>query len=327
MVSFKLHVIILFHYIIIETSLNEKDYVVGLFDGSCRIYNAKNELLHNELLHKDSITDAGFIYVNQKCYLATASIDQTLHLYTYGAAVKTPELAYIGKYKHAITSLTQSMLNEKVFAAGTGDGNILLWDLDQLMEQKAETDEPEKKYKKKKIEVSELSIRKEISGILTQEVTDLQFIGPAQLLAGSMDHSIKVIDINKGAAVSTLHTFYAGVCAIDSTQNVVFAGLTDTTVRQWDLREASLKKTYGEGHTGWVKTVAINPLNRNVLVSGGYEGNVLVWDIRGDKKPMQKVCVQKDKVMAVGWNGPKKIVSGGSEGQLYIHSLTFDETE
>ena len=305
----------------IESIMGEKDYVVGLFDGSCRIYNSSHELLHNELFHKDCITDASFLYVAQKCYLATTSSDQTLHLYEYESA-KTPRISHIGKYKRSLSALAQNLLNERILAAGAGDGAILLWNLEPL--SSLPNSEPETKHKKKKVEISEVEMKKEIIGIHTQEVTAMQFIGTNQLLTGSLDHSIKTVDINKGTAITSLGTNHAGVCALESTHNLVFAGLTDSTIRQWDIRENSLKKTYGEGISSWVKSVAVNPLNRNILASGSYDGKVVLWDIRGERKPLQRICVQKDKVMAVGWNGPKKIVSGGSEGQLYVHSLTFD---
>jgi len=310
-----------------ETAMTEKDYVTGLFDGSVRIYNAKHELLHNDLFHKDSVTDAMFFYLNSKCYLSTCSLDQTLHFYGYGTD-KIPQLNCVGKYKDSICTLAHNPVNEKFFASGCKDGVILLWDLSELLQNEpAKKEEEISKKKKKKIELTNLAISKEISGIQTQEISKIQFIGQNQLLSGSMDHSLKLIDINKGIAITTLHTINSGVCSLDSTQNIAFTGLTDASIRQWDLRESSLKKSYTEGHTSWVKSLEINPLNRNILVSGGYDGNVLIWDIRGDKKPIQKVCTQKDKVMSVCWNGPGKIISGGSEGQLYVHSLTFDHKE
>lgn len=305
----------------VEGIMGEKDYAVGLFDGSCRIYNPSHELLHNELFHKNTITDASFLYVSQKCYLATTSLDQTLHLYEYSSD-KTPRIGYIGKYKRSLATLAPNLLNERVLAAGAGDGAILLWNLEPL--SSLPIPEPETKHKKKKVEILELEAKKEITGIHTQEVTTMQFMGTNQLLTGSLDHSIKTVDINKGTTITSLGTNYAGVCTLESTHNLVFAGLTDSTIRQWDIRENSLKKTYSEGISSWVKSVAINPLNRNILASGSYDGKVVLWDIRGERKPLQRICVQKDKVMAVGWNGPKKIISGGSEGQLYVHSLTFD---
>ena len=221
--------------------------------------------------------------------------------------------------------MATNVLNEKIIASGTGEGGVLIWERETVKEN--DEDQEVKKKKKRKLDVAELSLKKEIAGIHTMQVTDMQFVGMTQLLTGSYDHTVKLVDISKGVAVSSIHTSYAGVCSLDSTQNTVFAGLTDSTIRQWDIRESAQTKVYSDSHSGWVSSVAINPLNRNVLVSGGYEGYVLMWDIRGDKKPLQKVCVQKEKVMAVGWNGPQKIVSGGCEGQLYVHSLTFDETK
>lgn len=221
--------------------------------------------------------------------------------------------------------MSTSVLNENIIASGTGEGSIVLWDLASLSQ---ESPEPEiKKTKKKKIEVKELPIKKEIHGIHSMEITDMQFVGPSQLLTGSHDHSLKVTDLSKETAISTLHTAYAGVCSLDSTQNVVFTGLTDKTMRQWDIRDCAQIRVYGDTHTSWVSSVAINPLNRNIIATGGYDKIVYLWDIRGDKKPLRKVCEQKDRVMAVGWNGPKKILSGGCEGQIYAHSLNFDNSE
>lgn len=305
----------------VESSMVERDYAVGLFDGSCRVYNSSHELLHNELFHKDTVTDASFLYISQKCYLATTSLDQTLHLYEYGAD-KVPRIGYIGKYKQSLSTIAQNLLNDRMLGTGGSDGSILLWNLESLS-----IVEPESKHKKRKVEISELEIRKEIAGIHTQEITAMQFVGTHQLLTGSLDHNIKIVDINKGVASTSLSANHAGVCTLESTQNLVFAGLTDATIRLWDIRESTMKKTYNEGISSWVKSLAINPLNRNILVSGSYDGKVMLWDIRGDRKPLQKICVQKDKVMTVGWNGAKKVISGGSEGQLYVHSLIFDYAE
>ncbi len=213
-------------------------------------------------------------------------------------------------------------------ASGTGDGAIVLWDLGStLSKDQQEPSEEKKRFKKRKVEVGELAVKKELPGMHTMEVTDMQFVGMTQLLSASYDHSIKLVDLTKGEATVTIHAPYAGVCSIDSFQNTVFAGLTDCTVRQWDTREATQSRVYAGAHTAWVSSVAINPLNRNVVVSAGYDGKVMVWDVRGSKKPLQKICLQKDKVMAAGWNGAQKIVSGGCEGQIYVHSLQFGDAE
>ncbi len=75
----------------------EKDYAVGLFDGTVRVYDSKHNLVHNELLHKDTVTDVGFCYVDKKCYLTTCSSDQTVHLYDY-TTTKSLDLAFIGNW-------------------------------------------------------------------------------------------------------------------------------------------------------------------------------------------------------------------------------------
>jgi WD40 repeat protein len=231
---------------------------------------------------------------------------------------------------HSINCVATSVLHERNIAAGTADGAVLVWELPASKTEEqpgSEESSKPKSTKRRKLEITELTIAQELRSIHTMQVTDIQFAGPNQVLTGSQDHSVKLLDIHKGTAVSTVHTAYAGVCGLDSTQSLVLTGLTDATIRQWDFREAKQTRVYADSHSSWISGVAINPLNRNLFLSGSYDKQVCLWDLRGAKKPVRKVCTHKDKVMAVGWNGPQKIISGGSEGQLYVHALTFDTTQ
>jgi len=76
--------------------LDERDYIVGLYDGNCRIYNKDNTLNINELIHKDQITDIAYCLIYNNDFVATSSLDQTLHLYKVNSYKSLLEINCIG---------------------------------------------------------------------------------------------------------------------------------------------------------------------------------------------------------------------------------------
>lgn len=81
-----------------------------------------------------------------------------------------------------------------------------------------------------------------------------------------------------------------------------------------------------ESHERYISQVKLNYLNENVVVSGSYDGDVKLWDIRNESKPLFNLArAQKDaedyKVFAMAWNGPNQILSGGSDSHVSVHSM------
>jgi WD40 repeat protein len=64
-----------------------------------------------------------------------------------------------------------------------------------------------------------------------------------------------------------------------SLDGTMFAGAVDRNVILWDLPTGKVVRTF-KGHLGTVHALAFNPSGK-VLVSAGYEGTLLAWDLSG----------------------------------------------
>lgn len=60
--------------------------------------------------------------------------------------------------------------------------------------------------------------------------------------------------------------------------NRLFATCSDdTTIALWDLRKLSSKVCSLHGHASWVKNIEYDT-NTRLLVTSGFDGNVITWD-------------------------------------------------
>lgn len=67
--------------------------------------------------------------------------------------------------------------------------------------------------------------------------------------------------------------------------------------------------------------VAWNPGDEHQLASCSYDGTVKLWDTRG-KLPLHTVKAhEKERAMAVDFHGPRRVVSGGTDGRLRVFKL------
>ncbi|POI25935.1 hypothetical protein CIB84_010315 [Bambusicola thoracicus] len=64
--------------------------------------------------------------------------------------------------------------------------------------------------------------------------------------------------------------------------NRLFATCSDdTTIALWDLRKLNTKVCTLHGHTSWVKNIEYDT-NTRLLVTSGFDGNVIIWDTNSD---------------------------------------------
>eukprot|EP01026_Neomeris_dumetosa_P053800 TRINITY_DN4815_c0_g1_i5.p1 TRINITY_DN4815_c0_g1~~TRINITY_DN4815_c0_g1_i5.p1 ORF type:complete len:601 (-),score=51.81 TRINITY_DN4815_c0_g1_i5:313-2049(-) len=75
--------------------------------------------------------------------------------------------------------------------------------------------------------------------------------------------------------------------------SVIITSSGDSFIKLWDTT-TSARLGVLKGHVGSVKTVAVHPVFNDVLVSGGRDNTMLVWDTRVGGLERQPVCSIKD---------------------------------
>jgi protein transport protein SEC31 len=72
-------------------------------------------------------------------------------------------------------------------------------------------------------------------------------------------------------------------------------------------------------HTGSVRALEFNPLQKHLLASGGANGEIYVWDLKDPSKPYQPGARSSklDEVTALSWNHQVAHVLGTSSSSGY----------
>jgi ribosome biogenesis protein YTM1 len=147
---------------------------------------------------------------------------------------------------------------------------------------------------------------------------------PDTLFSGSWDHSIRQWDVNQESNVATINCETTVLDLKESASGLLATGHSDCLVRLWDTRTGLAMRVSLSSHTNWSSCVAWSPDNGNHVASGGYDGNVKIWDIRSSSVPLYSIASVEtpgEKVLCVDWTADAGLVSGGSDGKIRIHAL------
>ncbi|KAI1437482.1 WD40-repeat-containing domain protein [Xylaria sp. CBS 124048] len=99
----------------------------------------------------------------------------------------------------------------------------------------------------------------------------------------------------------------------------------DRSVFLWDVARAQTLRRFGgggiQGHTARINSVCFCGDEDSLLVSGGLDTSVRVWDVRsGAQKPVQVFTDAKDSVSAVVARGAE-IVAGSVDGRVRTYDV------
>lgn len=111
-----------------------------------------------------------------------------------------------------------------------------------------------------------------------------------------------------------------------SADNARFASAGgDRSVFLWDVASAQTLRRFGggssHGHSARINSVSFAGEDDSLLISGGLDASVRIWDVRsGAPKPVQVLADAKDAVSAVAAHGPE-IVAGSVDGRVRTYDV------
>ncbi|KAI3323178.1 WD40-repeat-containing domain protein [Xylariaceae sp. AK1471] len=169
------------------------------------------------------------------------------------------------------------------------------------------------------------------------------------ILAGSSDRSIRLYNpqpsttihpssshlskkstnsvIPEGRLIQTYSAHGYEILSLSvSADNARFASAGgDRSVFLWDVASAQTLRRFGggsaQGHSARINSVCFAGEDDSLLISGGLDASVRIWDVRsGAPKPVQVLTEAKDAVTALAAHGPE-IVAGSVDGRVRTYDL------
>ncbi|KAI5966063.1 hypothetical protein CANMA_003309 [Candida margitis] len=197
----------------------------------------------------------------------------------------------------SVNSLALESMDYRFLLSGSGDSSIKLWDLHQQDEIRKENEVDagfNKIHHHSKFDTFDydnpVTAFTNVAIMPSREfhkfgISALQWwpFDTGLFVSSSFDHSIKVWDTNELVPVYSFNlnnrVYSIDICGESS---LIATASDQPFIRLLDMRSTSSTHTL-RGHKGKTLSVKWHPTNPNLLASGGYDGEVRIWDIRRSK--------------------------------------------
>lgn len=103
-------------------------------------------------------------------------------------------------------------------------------------------------------------------------------IDTGMFISSSFDHTVKIWDTNEFSIIKEFN-LNNRVYAFDIKNNLIAIASDQPFIRLLDINSTSTAQTI-KGHKGKTITVKWHPKDENIFASGGFDGEIKIWDIR-----------------------------------------------
>lgn len=141
---------------------------------------------------------------------------------------------------------------------------------------------------------------------------------------GGQVHIYRVSDEGKLIPELTYqaHSHWVRNVSVSSDGRYVASGGEDQSVYVWKIEKTQAVLIFRGSHNHRLRDVAFSPKQKNLLVSAGDDGQLILWDIQRKRK-IKNYFVQNDKLRAIVFSSDGKfLVSASAKGKIFIHSLS-----
>lgn len=215
----------------------------------------------------------------------------------------------------AVNSLSLESIDYQYLISGCADSSIKLWDLnsqDEVEENRDDyNDNPMRWKSKRQFDDYDYDNPKQtFSNIATIPRKSAHSFGVSSIqwwpfdtgmfVSASFDHMVKIWDTNELTAVHQFdlnnRIYSIDICGQSlntRTASALVAVASDQPfIRLLDLRSTSSAHTLS-GHKGKTLSIKWHPTNSSLLASGGFDGEVKIWDIRRSKSCLCRLDMLK----------------------------------
>jgi len=322
-----------------QDSVNHDDWVAGIdvrnglilsacYDNTVCLWDAKDGSKKQQIpSHTAPVRDVAFIDVdeNKNATFVSVSHDQTVVLHKYCSETNTIEGINVGKGHARSVDCVSVDPTKQYVATGSFDTNLKIWsanltNIDEAIEEDGDEGSGSKKAKNSskaptRTPLVTIAGHKEgIAGVTWME-------SATEVITCSWDHTIRIWD----AEMATLKTELVGNKAFfdvsySPEKKMLLAASCERTIRMYDPRssEGLIVKSAYSSHQGWVSSVDWCKGNDQMFVSGSHDSLLKIWDVRACKTPLFDLRGHSDQVLAVSWQEPAIIVSGGADNDMKI---------
>lgn len=218
----------------------DNKYVAGCYDGTIHIYDMDDTLLAESSIHKRPIKSVDCTTFNDSFLVATASLDNTVHISSLDSTKIVPICTLSGHDSHVLGCRFSPAGN--LLASCAWNGSLLVWDSASF--QKSAEIEPKQQLGESLECVSALSWWEN------------------RLVSGGWDHHIRVWDLESEGMFADLVEI-GGICDVEREQGGELGG--GVRAQQFD----------GDGSPGWGSSVGCASWGRERRLRSRGEGEYL----------------------------------------------------